>query len=289
MSVAFEERPVAFECEGEQLLGIVTVPAEAPKVGVLVIVGGPQYRIGSHRQYVLLSRRLASEGVASMRFDYRGMGDSTGSPIGFEDATADVAAAVEAFVSACPSIERIALWGLCDGASLALMYWDATREQRVAGMVLADPWISSEEAFAQSQARHYLRRPFQREFWVKLARGGVDVRSALRDVVSVAAKMLRPRAAPQAAAAPYQDRMTRGLDAFPGPVLVLLSGDLGAKEFVQYCDVHPRWTDFLGRPNVGRGEIPGSNHTFASAAWRGEVERLTTQWLAQKLPPRSTA
>ena len=63
MVSAYLERALVFECEGEQLVGIVAAP-EAARVGVLVIVGGPQYRAGSHRQYVLLSRRLASAGVA---------------------------------------------------------------------------------------------------------------------------------------------------------------------------------------------------------------------------------
>jgi alpha/beta superfamily hydrolase len=45
---------------------------------VLVIVGGPQYRAGSHRQFTLLARSLAEQGFAVLRFDYRGMGDSTG-------------------------------------------------------------------------------------------------------------------------------------------------------------------------------------------------------------------
>jgi len=52
--------------------------------GVLIVVGGPQYRVGSHRQFLLLSRRLAAEGHPVMRFDYRGMGDASGAMRGFE-------------------------------------------------------------------------------------------------------------------------------------------------------------------------------------------------------------
>jgi uncharacterized protein len=290
VSGEYEERVVAFECEGERLLGVVTAPAAPAALGVLVVVGGPQYRIGSHRQYVLLARRLARGGVAAMRFDYRGMGDSTGASIGFEDAVPDIGAAMDGFVQAQPSVTRIVLWGLCDAASVALMYWERTRDPRVAGLVLADPWISSEEAFAESQARHYLRRPFQREFWMKLARGGVALRRALHDVAAVAATVLRAKSGePAFAEAPYQERMTRGIDEFPGPVLLLLSGDLGARDFMQYCEVHPRWMALLDKASVTRGEVPGSNHTFASARWRSEVERLTIEWLASQLPPRDTA
>ena len=42
--------------------------------GMLIVVGGPQYRAGSHRQFTLLARDVAATGVPTMRFDYRGMG-----------------------------------------------------------------------------------------------------------------------------------------------------------------------------------------------------------------------
>src|SRR5690349_24048098 len=52
--------------------------------GVLLVVGGPQYRVGSHRQFALLCRRLAGRGVPALRFDYRGMGDADGAARTFE-------------------------------------------------------------------------------------------------------------------------------------------------------------------------------------------------------------
>jgi hypothetical protein len=94
--VNFVERALMFECGGETLVGVLAEPASPAMVGVLIIVGGPQYRAGSHRQFVLLSRQLAATGVAAMRFDYRGMGDSTGSPSSFDDVSEDIAAAIDA-------------------------------------------------------------------------------------------------------------------------------------------------------------------------------------------------
>ena len=74
----YQEQGLVFDCVADSLVGVVAVP-ERPKVtGVLIIVGGPQYRIGSHRQFVLISRYLATLGIACMRFDNRSMGDATG-------------------------------------------------------------------------------------------------------------------------------------------------------------------------------------------------------------------
>ena len=63
-------RALSFPCNGAPLVGIVH-PAERPgRTGVLMVVGGgPQYRVGGHRQLVLWARQLAASGVAVMRFD----------------------------------------------------------------------------------------------------------------------------------------------------------------------------------------------------------------------------
>jgi len=64
---------------------------------VLIIVGGPQYRVGSHRQFVLLARHLAAQGIPVMRFDVRGMGDSKGKPRNFGQLDDDLRAATDCF------------------------------------------------------------------------------------------------------------------------------------------------------------------------------------------------
>ncbi|MDE2614839.1 MAG: hypothetical protein KGL78_15480 [Burkholderiales bacterium] len=56
------ERPAIFETGGSERIGIITRPLAEPRnVGVVVIVGGPQYRVGSHRQFALLARHLGAE------------------------------------------------------------------------------------------------------------------------------------------------------------------------------------------------------------------------------------
>ena len=49
-----EERALSFACGGEWLYGVLSLPAQAPQAarrGVLIVVGGPQVRTGSHRQF----------------------------------------------------------------------------------------------------------------------------------------------------------------------------------------------------------------------------------------------
>ena len=136
------ESVLGFACEGEPLIGILAEPSDGAvaDVGVLIIVGGPQYRVGSHRQFTLLARHLAANGFAALRFDYRSMGDSPGETRDFLAVDADIAAAIDALLAARPALKRVALWGLCDAASAALLYLDSTRDPRVAGVALLNPW-----------------------------------------------------------------------------------------------------------------------------------------------------
>jgi exosortase A-associated hydrolase 1 len=116
------ESVLSFSCEGAPLVGILAEPRDTPaEVGVLIIVGGPQYRVGSHRQFTLLARHLAANGFAALRFDYRSMGDSAGETRDFLGVNTDIAAAIEALLAARPALKRVVLWGLCDAASAALL------------------------------------------------------------------------------------------------------------------------------------------------------------------------
>lgn len=163
------EVPVIFECMGNDLLGIIHYPENniSFKTGVLIVVGGPQYRVGSHRQFVGLARELAMAGFPAMRFDYRGMGDSEGEPISFEDTGPDIKAAIDVFFQKCSVIDKVVLWGLCDAASACLMY--SASDPRIAGMGLANPWVRSETGAAKAHLKHYYTvRFFQKQFWLKL-------------------------------------------------------------------------------------------------------------------------
>ena len=94
----YEERAIVMEAAACALVGVLATSATAGETGVVVVVGGPQYRVGSHRQFVHLARCLAEHGYPTLRFDCRGMGDSEGAPPGFEAIAPDLDAAVTAVV-----------------------------------------------------------------------------------------------------------------------------------------------------------------------------------------------
>jgi exosortase A-associated hydrolase 1 len=279
------EKALTFECAGEILVGVVAVPDRARDAGVLIIVGGPQYRVGSHRQFVQLARRLAGRGYPAMRFDYRGMGDSSGNARSFEDVSDDIAAAIEAFRQAVPNVEKVVLWGLCDAASAALLYLERDRSSLVAGVVLANPWVRSEVTIAKTHVRHYYAaRLFEREFWTKVARGQINPRRALGGFLATVRSARRDAQSADNVPGSFRERMASGLAGFGGPVLLVLSGrDLTAREFEEHARVEPTWRRLLAAKGIERCDIEEADHTFSAAASRERVEIATIDWIERRV------
>jgi exosortase A-associated hydrolase 1 len=272
-----EERAFAFACGGEWLYGVASIPERPSRRGVLIIVGGPQYRAGSHRQFTLLARSLAASGIPAMRFDYRGMGDSEGAMRDFESVADDICAALDKFFAEVPDLEEVALWGLCDGASAAAMY--APNDPRVAGLALLNPWVRTENGAARATIRHYYAaRLVEGAFWNKILRGRFEYRAAIESFAGLVRKAFAKR--PETAAAPsLPDRMHAALRAFGGKVLVMLSGaDLTAQEFAD-LSATSKWDKLLNDSRFTRRTLPKADHTCSRREWHGQVTAWTGEWV----------
>jgi len=295
---------LAFDCEGARLQGVLHPGAPAAATGVLVVVGGPQYRVGSHRQFVLLGRALAARGIPVLRFDYRGLGDSGGEVRTFESIDADIRAALDEFLRRVPGLQRVVIWGLCDAASAALFY--APTDARVAGLVLLNPWVRSQKTVAQAYLRsYYVRRSFDSQAWRELLFGSKSVLTAVVSFVqlvrhavgaSATSSSADPTSGPGSArgqadtagvepASPLVLRMRRGFAAFRGRILIILSGDdITASEFVG-ASGSPEWRKLLEHPRVSCRTLEAADHTFSTRAWRDQVASWTGDWLQGHWPP----
>ena len=260
-----DQRALLFNCRGSGLVGIVEVPERPLPRGVLVVTGGPQYRVGSHRQFAMLARTLAQRGIPVMRFDRRGMGDSEGEPRSFELIDDDIRAAMKEFFMQVPEMKEVVIWGLCDAASAAAFY--VATDDRVRGLVLLNPWVRTPQGAARALLRHYyLARLGEVAFWKKVASGKFDF------AAGAAGLRLNMRLAAGERGAPLPQRVLDSLAAFDGQVLVILSGDdLTAAEFAR----------LMARHNVRakRIDIDGANHTFASHKWRTQVAEASANWI----------
>lgn len=285
-----KEIPLLFECQGEQLPAILHQTDASAKLGVLLVVGGPQYRVGSHRQFVLLARHLAGQGVPVMRFDVRGMGDAEGTPRKFSELDDDIAAAVDCFLAASPQLQGVVIWGLCDAASAALFY--AYQDERIKGLVLLNPWVFTEQGAAKTYLKHYYwQRLTSPDFWRKV----LSLRFNYAESITSLLALLRRASRKSAGTAsvnheptkvdeqlPLPARMRECLKRFSHPVLLILSGrDLTADEFRDAVKADAEWQRLLAEPRVTRHDFAEADHTFSSAAWRDQVAAWTSNWITK--------
>ncbi len=288
--MSLRESTVIFEVAGQRCVGVVTHPGATEETGtvenacgVVMLVGGPQYRAGSHRHFVQLARALANRGYPVMRFDFRGMGDSEGEFEGFASTGVDIDAALDAFQQACPAVAQVVLWGLCDAASAALIYAGEIKspDSRLAGLCLVNPWVRSACTEARATVRHYyLDRLRDPDFWRKLRRGRLQIGVSMREFWANFRRARAGQSASPTTAASFQARMARGFLSCEKPVLVVLSGeDQVAREFEDVLKSDSTWNGALQRKNVTWHAVEAADHTFSAASARASLEQQLLRWL----------
>ncbi len=125
---------VSFESEGQKIAGILHLPDE--KNPPCVIASHGLLSSKNSDKYISLGEQISREGMAMLRFDFSGIGESEGSE---EDNTiskkmADLRAAID-FVHAYPHLgDRIGLIGSSLGGFLSLI--QASRDKRIRGVVI---------------------------------------------------------------------------------------------------------------------------------------------------------
>jgi pimeloyl-ACP methyl ester carboxylesterase len=228
------------------------------------------------------ARQAAERGFTSLRFDFRGRGDSQGDA---EETTLstmieDAQRAVE-IVCEESGLERVALIGDCSGSEVAI--GAGTLDERIDSLVLwSAPIVAGDRSEADAAKRRsiyakYVRKLFMRETWSKLIGGRLQPGMILK-------------------------ALTRGGKG---------SGEEGA-ESDQEIDWHHRFADFAGEvlfiyggndpttdsavthyrelsSEIGREfshhVVEGANHAFYSLGWEQEVLGTSLDWLAERYPP----
>lgn len=146
----FETRElVCLENEGQKIYGMLHLPLKPKLVPAVVMCHGlAGNKIGKYRIYVLLAQQLAKEGIATLRFDFRGSGESEGdfSDMTVESEVSDALKALE-FLKTNSRIDpyRIGMLGNSFGGPIAVLA--AQEYKHIKSMVLlaalfhSKPWL----------------------------------------------------------------------------------------------------------------------------------------------------
>ncbi len=283
------EIPVLIPCSGDTLVGMVHQPEEIGNVGVVVIVaGGPQYRVGAHRQFVTLARMLARAGAAVIRFDHRGTGDSSGDLRGFIDMNEDIHNATNVLCEQFPEIDSIVLWGECESATAGAFY--GYTDSRVKGIFMVNPWIRTEQGQAKTILKHYYwERLSDINFWRKVFSGQFSILNSFKSYLQLVKSAKTHSEVNQdtevdLTTLALPERLAKSCACFDGKLFVLNSGfDLIAQEYKDYVASSNIWQKLIASGNVTLYDIPDSDHTFSRVEWRNDLFKQTEDWIASFL------
>ena len=200
------ERPIQFGRE-RTLVGVLCVPSgtAAATQAMLIVNTGGDPRAGIGRFAVRLARHSACTGVATLRFDLAGLGDSRmvgdADPHLYEtDRLQDIADAID--VLEAQGYREIGGIGLCTGAYHLLHA--VPKRARLQALVLINlvtfQWRTGDRLEVAQRAlghsngyyRSLARHP---KTWLRALRGGVDLRHVIRTLICRTSSQLLRRAA----------------------------------------------------------------------------------------------
>jgi pimeloyl-ACP methyl ester carboxylesterase len=188
------------------LVGIITDPpqpaADVALPAFIILNAGIVHRVGPHRLFVKLARRLATLGFVVLRFDHSGIGDSDvrADKLPFEaSAVSETQEAMEC-LSRLRGSKQFVLVGLCSGTLTS--FKTACADARVVGAVLLNALLESPETISESTvayvidrkiARSYLHEKlFHAQSWLKFLTGAADYKKILRVLSSQISGALAP-------------------------------------------------------------------------------------------------
>lgn len=128
------ELPVTFRnSRGQKLYGVLHLPRGGVKTPIVIMVHGfTDDKTGDNRLFVKFAREVAPRGIAVLRFDFAGSGDSEGdfAEITLSSEIEDLRSAID-FVSSLPEIDTnfITLLGYSLGGAVSI--YTASVDQRI--------------------------------------------------------------------------------------------------------------------------------------------------------------
>jgi pimeloyl-ACP methyl ester carboxylesterase len=288
-SDTFTERVVRFG-QSDALAGVLCEPAGDTVTNLVLLLNtGANYHIGCGRSFVDCARALAAVGVASLRMDSLGIGDSDPVEQGARSVLYREARHADVFYALDWASEhgfaKFYLAGVCSGATLAFL--SAVKDPRVNGVVLGniqvftnlqnEAAIEARLSLALGATSTYVAKAMSLRSWMRILTGEV----AISKLFAIAKAVLR-----RSAIAFWTKLMTmlgafdpippKGREAFThfetlsrrGARVVVLHGD--ADTGLEELDIcfGPGARRVRALPGVRLETIPSLDHAFSSTRAR---------------------
>jgi hypothetical protein len=246
------EVQVSFQSGVEQVFGVLHLPAKTPAPGVILCHGFTGHKAEAHRLFVTAARDFANHGILTLRFDFRGSGDSGGE---FNEMTVsreieDAKVALD-YLAGRPEADpnRLGVLGLSLGGCVAACL--AGRDQRLRALVLWAATATPKRLRDRFVTAIGDRQLFDMDGW-PVGRGLLDDLATIQPLEEVA--------------------------RYVGSSLVVH----GAKdETVPVSEASDYRLALGGRCRLHL--VEGADHVFSSLAWKAEAIALSRDFLVETL------
>jgi pimeloyl-ACP methyl ester carboxylesterase len=251
-------------------------PVKRLPLALVYLHGWAGYRIGAHQMFTKMARRAAEQGFCSLRFDFRGRGDSDGATAAATLTTMieDAVNAVD-FALAENGSQRVALIGDCSGSEVAI--GAGPLHPAVAAQVLwSAPIVAGDRAISDRAKKkkiiaQYARKFFRRETWAKLVGGKLQPKQ-IASVIGGGGRGAGEEGADSDRQIDWFDRFAN----FSGDRLFLYGGNDPTTE---PSVAHYEALSQQAKRPFNKVIIPGANHAFYSLAWENQVIDESLKWL----------
>ncbi|WP_417621657.1 hydrolase 1, exosortase A system-associated [Parasphingorhabdus sp.] len=150
-------------CASETLAA--TLDSGSNKTALLIVSGGNEIRSGAHKGMAQLAGAIAKQGFPVLRYDRRGIGESTGPNYGFLESAEEIAAAVTFLRNECSQINKIIAFGNCDAATALALFGPAAG---IDGYILANPWVIEPANMAKADQPTISPAAVRSRYWDRL-------------------------------------------------------------------------------------------------------------------------
>ena len=255
------EKQISFTCVGQKLYGMLHLPeGKGPFPALSFFHGFTGQRFEPHQLFVKTARALAKKGIAALRFDFRGSGESEGD---FLDMTmsGEVADALESlkFLRNQAEVDsnRLGVLGLSMGGFAASCV--AAQDPGVKALIL---WAAGAQA-AKMFPRYVHLTDQNKKKWMEAGSWDFGGNLLGKDFLEDLSAMEEP---------------LEKLDSFNGKALVI-HGDGDAAVPVSEAEVYRKKLGTKAEVHI----LPGADHTFNRRDWEEKVIQLTVDWAKKNL------
>jgi alpha/beta superfamily hydrolase len=261
-----------------EMVGVLCSPAEAALAPIVVLPNaGLIHRIGPNRLHVQIARSLARLGITTLRFDFKGIGDSQNLEHAGNggDLVAGTVQAMD-FLARSTGADRFVFVGICSGAIAS--YHAAKQDSRIVGLGLLNPLGGNlVEAVAplvaiETRRRYYAESAWRNtDSWRRFLGGKSDYAAFAKALLGTVKDTVSPPVAPDSLRM-LTDDCHRLLNR--GVRMLLVHSERGQEaEMMRHLELQRAGSHFTTHV------IANSDHSFTPLRCQQELLEIIHAWM----------